>query len=157
MTTTFLREVQLTYRGPRRGKPFPAANAPEKAAAFMRKILPDNVREHFLALFLNGRHDVAAFFVAATGTANTCPVGVRELFQAAIHAGAVSVIVGHNHPSNDANPSPEDRAVTKRLAEAGELLGIPLLDHVIVGSNSFYSFRESGELPATPKSLPVAA
>ena len=155
MTTTFLREVQLKYRGPRRGQHFPAANAPERAAAFMRKVFPDNVREHFIVLFLNGKNEVAAFFVASTGTASACLVGPRELFQAAVHAGAVSIIAGHNHPSGDTEPSAEDRSVTRRLVQAGELLGIPLLDHLIVGLNSFYSFMESGEIRAAPKSPPV--
>lgn len=155
MSVTFVREVQLKYRGPRRGQPFPAANAPERAAAFIRKVLPDNVREHFVVLFLNGNNEVAAYFVASTGTASACLVGPRELFQAAVHAGAVSIIAGHNHPSGNPTPSAEDQSVTRRLFEAGELLGIPVIDHLIVGRTSYYSFRESGQLPSAQKSLPV--
>ena len=75
---TFLREVSLRYRRPRRVAALNPITAPAKAAEFMRRLLPDNVREHFLALFLDGRNAVASYYVAATGTANSCPVGVRE-------------------------------------------------------------------------------
>jgi DNA repair protein RadC len=121
-------------------------NSPDTAAEFLRRILPDNVREHFLALFLNSRNHVVSYFVAASGTANSCPVGVREVFQAAIMAGAVSIIVAHNHPSDDTVASPEDKAVTARLRAGGDLLGIPVLDHLILGNGSFLSLREDGQL-----------
>ncbi len=143
---TFVREVTLRYRRPRRLALMDAVVSPAKAAEFLRRILPDNVREHFLVLFLNGRNQVVSYFVAATGTANSCQVGVREVFQAAIVAGAVSVVAGHNHPSGETVASPEDKAITIRLRQAGELLGIPVLDHVILGSDGFFSFRESGQI-----------
>lgn len=71
------------------------------------------------------------------------PVGPREVSQAALVAGAVALIVAHNHPSGDIVPSAEDRAVTKRLKEAGELPSTSLLDHLIIGSERFHSFRET--------------
>ncbi|MEI6078556.1 MAG: JAB domain-containing protein, partial [Verrucomicrobiota bacterium] len=111
-----------------------------------RRILPDNVREHFLVLFLNSSHHVVSYYVAASGTANSCQVGVREVFQAAVLSGAVAIVVGHNHTSGETIPSPEDHAVTGRLKEAGALLGIPLLDHLIVGTSGFFSFRERGKI-----------
>ena len=154
MTVTFVREVMLKYKGQKRGEAFDGAGSPAKAVSFVRRVLPDNVREHFIVLFLNSRHDVIAFFVAATGTASSCPVGVRELFQAAVLAGAVSIIAAHNHPSGDSTPSPEDREVTRRLVEAGTLLGIPLLDHLIVGGTSLYSFKESEEMPTAKSTWP---
>jgi len=99
-------------------------------------------------LFLDGRNQVASYFVVATGSADSCPVAARELFQAAVTAGAVSVIVGHNHPSGQTVPSAEDEAVTRRLREAGNLLGIPVLDHLILGNECYLSFRESGKISA---------
>ena len=143
MTVTFVREVMLKYKGQKRGEAFDGAGSPAKAVSFVRRVL-----------FLNSRHDVIAFFVAATGTASSCPVGVRELFQAAVLAGAVSIIAAHNHPSGDSTPSPEDREVTRRLVEAGTLLGIPLLDHLIVGGTSLYSFKESEEMPTAKSTWP---
>ena len=147
MTTTFVREISIRYRGPKRGKGFDPSRSPAEAARFIRRVLPDNVREHFVALFLDGQNAVAGFYVVATGTAASCPVHTREVFQGAILAGALALVVGHNHPSGSVDPSPEDRAVTKQLSNAGTLLGIPVLDHIIVGGDEFYSFREKGQLP----------
>ena len=130
---------------------FEAVSSAARAAAFMRRVLPDNVREHFLTLFLDNRNQVVSYFVAATGTASSCPVGAKELFQTALIAGAASMIVGHNHTSgqnaDEIIPSLEDAAVTRRLTEAGELLGIPVLDHLIIGNVGFYSFHEQGQIP----------
>ncbi len=147
MTTTFVREMSLRYRGPKRRETLNPIVSPFEAARFVRRVLPDNVREHFVALFLDGQNQVAGFYVVATGTAASCPVATREVFQGAILAGALSLVVAHNHPSGSVNPSGEDRAVTKRLSDAGTLLGVPVLDHIIVGTDDFYSFRDKGELP----------
>jgi DNA repair protein RadC len=70
----------------------------------------------------------------------------REVFKGALLSSAASVILLHNHPSGDPKPSAEDREVTRKLVEAGKLLGVPVLDHVIIGERSYYSFRETGEL-----------
>ena len=152
MGVVYVREVSLKYRGPRRGMSFDAVGSPERAAAFMRRVLPDNVREHFLTLFLDNRNQVVSYFVAATGTASSCPVGTKELFQAALASGAASMIVGHNHTSGqnaeEIVPSHEDAVVTQRLSEAGELLGIPVLDHLIIGNTGFYSFHQQGQIPS---------
>jgi DNA repair protein RadC len=116
-------------------------------------VLPDNVREHFVVLFLDGQHQVVSFYVAATGTAASCPVAPREVFQAAILSGAIAIIVAHNHPSaTNVTPSAEDRAVTKRLWDAGDLLGIPVLDHIIIAGDNYYSFKEKDEIPCVPTS-----
>ena len=150
MGVVYVREVSLRYRGPRRGVSFDAVGSPAKAAAFLRRVLPDNVREHFLTLFLDNRHQVTSYFLAGTGTADSCPVGTKELFQAALVAGASFLIVGHNHTSgqnaDELFPSAEDLAVTHRLSAAGDLLGIPVLDHLIVGNVGFYSFSEQGKM-----------
>ena len=154
MGVVYVRELSLKDRGPRRGGSFDAVGSPQKAAAFMRRVLPDNVREHFLALFLDNRHQVTSYFVLATGTASSCPVGARELFQAALTAGASSMIVGHNTSGQNADelfPSREDMEVTHRLSAAGDLLGIPVLDHLIIGNAGLYSFSEQGQMrPRTP-------
>lgn len=141
--TTFVREVTAIYRGAR--KAVDQITQPRHAATLIQKVLPDNSREHFVALYLDGASKVIAFSVVATGTANSCPVHPREIFQRAILAGAVSLIIGHNHPSGALTPSEEDRKLTRRLKEIGELLGIKLLDHVIVGESAFHAFSESGE------------
>ena len=150
MGVVYVRELSLKYRGPRRGVSLDAVGSPAKPAAFMRRVLPDNVREHFLALFLDNRHHVTSYSVLATGTAVSCPVGTRELFQAAFLSGAIFLIVGHNHTSGqnagELFPSQEDLAVTHRLSAAGDLLGIPVLDHLIIGNAGVYSFSEHHQM-----------
>ena len=145
MTVTYVRELTLRYRG-KKGQSFDAARSPALAAGLIRRVLPDNVREHFVALLLNVRQEVVGFYVVATGGAASCPVGAREIFQAAVVAGATGLVLGHNHPSGDPTPSPEDRTVTQRLKQAGELLGIPIVDHLIIGGERFYSLFDHGEL-----------
>ena len=141
--TTFVREVTAVYRGARRTAI--QMTQPKYAADFIRRVLPDNSREHFIALHLDGSSRVVAYSVIASGTATTCTAHPREIFQRAILAGAVSLIIAHNHPSGSLEASPEDRSVTRRIKEAGKLLGIRVLDHLILGESEFYSFLDSGE------------
>ena len=145
MNTTTVREVTLKYRGQKR-KISPFMASPEVSADFLRKVIPDNVREHFLAIYLSGSHQVAGFSVVAVGTANSCPVHAREVFQAAVMLGAVAVIVAHNHPSGNVTPSNEDLLVIERLRDAGNIIGIKLLDHLVLTEDNYYSFNEHGKL-----------
>jgi len=84
--------------------------------------------------------------MVSQGSLNSCPVHPREVYKPALLASASSVIFVHSHPSGDSNPSESDRAITNKLKEVGELLGIEVLDHVIVGRGEFYSFADKGEL-----------
>ncbi|WP_076316071.1 RadC family protein [Paenibacillus odorifer] len=103
-------------------------------------------KEHFVLLFLDTKNKVIGRETISIGTINTALVHPREVFKAAIRRGAVSIIGAHNHPSGDGTPSKEDVELTKRLVEAGELIGIDLLDHVIIGSQSNTSMKERGLL-----------
>ena len=105
---------------------------PNDVADFVRSVLTDNSREHCVALYLDGAHQVVSYSIISIGTANMSVVHPREVFQRAILAGAISIIIAHNHPSGVLTPSDEDHKVTKRLKDAGEILGIKLLDHLIV-------------------------
>ncbi len=113
-------------------------------------LVPADVRcarkEHFLVLCLNARRQLLKLETVSVGTLSASLVHPREVFAPAIAAGAAAVVAVHNHPSGDPAPSAEDREATRRLQRAGELLGIPLADHVIVSESSFFSFRESGIL-----------
>jgi DNA repair protein RadC len=129
-TDTFIREVRATYQ--QTTSRLFAIKGPNHVADFVRSILTDNSREHFVALYLDGAHQVASYSIISIGTANASMVHPREVFQRAILAGAVSIIVAHNHPSGILTPSDEDHKVTQRLKDAGEILGIKLLDHLIV-------------------------
>lgn len=99
-------------------------------------------RETFHALALDGKHGVVRRYLVSVGTLTTSLVHPREVFRPALRFGAVSVVVVHNHPSGDPEPSAEDEEVTLRLAQAGRLLGVPLLDHVVVGEQRFVSLAE---------------
>jgi len=114
---TFVREVRVNYHGPKR-KVFKPIKEAKDAADLVRKLLPDNSREHFIGLYLNGAHEMIAYSVVATGIANSCPVHAREVYQAAILSGAVAILCAHNHPSGQCEPSGADRTVTKSLKEA---------------------------------------
>lgn len=103
-------------------------------------------KEHFLVLCLNARRQLLRIETVSVGTLSASLVHPREVFSPAIAHGAAAVVAVHNHPSGDCSPSSEDREATRRLQRAGELLGIPLADHVIVSESSFFSFRESGLL-----------
>jgi len=141
--THFIREVAIRYIG--RGRKAPAViRAPLDAVGFMRRAVTDDAREHFLAIYLDGRHRPLAHQTVSVGTATASLVHPREVFQPAILTGACAVIVGHNHPSGDPSPSCEDRDVTRRLAQAGKLLGITLLDSLVwTRAGSFVSLQES--------------
>lgn len=104
-------------------------------------------RESFYVVLLDVRHRLMSVQVVSTGGIDAAPVHPREVFSPAIRDGAVAVVVAHNHPSGDPTPSPEDRLVTDRLRDAGGLLGITLLDHLVVGAERFYSFAEEAFFP----------
>jgi len=102
--------------------------------------------EQFIVLHLDTKNAIRTMQVVSTGTINASQVHPREVFRAAILNGASRVIVLHNHPSGDPKPSPEDIAMTARLKEAGKIIGINLLDHIIVGQNRYFSFADKGIL-----------
>jgi DNA repair protein RadC len=103
-------------------------------------------REHFRVVLLSTRHDVLAVEQVAVGGLNSAVIHPREAFKAAIRWSAAAVILAHNHPSGDPEPSADDLRLTARLAEAGRILGIEVLDHVVVGDGRFVSLRERGHL-----------
>jgi DNA repair protein RadC len=99
-------------------------------------------QESFFALLLDGKHRLIATRLVSLGTLTASLVHPREVFGPALRAAAGALLVAHNHPSGDPEPSPEDIEVTRRLVEVGRLVGIPLIDHVIVAEAGFVSLRE---------------
>lgn len=104
--------------------------------------LRDKKKEHFYALFLDTKNRIISEECISVGTLNSSLIHPREVFNPAIKASSNSVIFVHNHPSGDCKPSKEDEEVTKMLCNAGDLLGINVLDHVIIGNNSYTSLKE---------------
>jgi len=141
--THLIREVAIRYVGARRRAPA-KITSPSQVAEYLRRRIRDDAREHFVAIYLDGRHRPIADSVVSVGTATASLVHPREVFQPAIGLGACALLIGHNHPSGDPTPSAEDLEVTKRLAEAGRILGVNLLDHVVwARDGAFHSIRET--------------
>lgn len=101
-------------------------------------------KEHFVCLFLNTKNHLLAQETLSMGSLNASIVHPREVFRAAIKRSSASIICVHNHPSGDPTPSPEDIQLTHRLMEAGTIIGIEVLDHVIIGDQRFISLKEQG-------------
>lgn len=110
-----------------------------------RYLLADSPVEVFLAVLLDVKNRVFRDVRVSVGTLNGSLIHPREVFAAAVAERAAAIVLVHNHPSGDSFPSPEDRQVTRRLRSAGEIVGIPVLDHVIIGCCSFFSFREEAD------------
>jgi DNA repair protein RadC len=111
-----------------------------------RQLLSDAPTERFLMFMLNAKNRVLGFVEVSVGSLNAFVIHPRDAYRAAVIMGASAVVVAHNHPSGDPAPSREDRESTKRLALAGKILGIRLLDHVVVGEDGHYSFADAGEI-----------
>lgn len=122
----------------------PKIGSPGDVAALLTDELRYLKQEHFMVLLLDNKNKVIKTETISIGTINASLVHPREVFVKAIRQHAAAVILAHNHPSGDPRPSAEDRAITKRLLESGELLGIPVLDHVVIGGADYVSFKESG-------------
>ncbi|MGN9168422.1 DNA repair protein RadC [Paenibacillus jamilae] len=101
-------------------------------------------QEQFICLFLNTKNGVIGKEVVSIGSLNASIVHPREVFRPAIKRSSASIICAHNHPSGNPDPSPEDTAITQRLVESGNIIGITVLDHIVVGDYSFVSFKERG-------------
>lgn len=105
----------------------------------------DRMKEHFWVIGLSTRNAIQYIDLVSLGTLNASLVHPREVFRFSILKAVSSIILSHNHPSGDSEPSEEDLRITKRLVEAGKIIGIEVLDHIIIGDrDSFYSFKERG-------------
>jgi len=125
----------------------PSLDGPTDAARILCSYLENEDREHFVSLMLDVKNQVIGIHTVSIGSLNCTVVSPREVFKAAILANAASIIVAHNHPSGDVTPSPEDIQVTKTLHQAGKLLDIEVLDHIIVGEDgAHHSLKQAGLL-----------
>ena len=122
----------------------PIVRTPQDTLPVLEPELSELAYEKFVALALSTKNHVIAVLPVSSGSLNASVVHPREVFQRAILANCASLILAHNHPSGDPSPSPEDIALTRKLVEAGEILDIPVLDHVILGYAKYVSFKERG-------------
>jgi DNA repair protein RadC len=123
----------------------PAVTSPREALLQFQE-LRTSPKECFSVLFLNTRNQPIGCEKVAVGGLNVAALQPREVFGPALTLGAAAVILAHNHPSGDPSPSPEDLAVTRHLLEAGRLLGVEVLDHLVICAERFRSLREAGAL-----------
>jgi len=129
------------------GNKIKALSDSKEAYEYIRQGLENKDREFFVAILLNRKNVPLGVNLVSMGSLSATTVHPREVYKPAILASAAALIVAHNHPSGDPRPSLDDEKLTRNLAEAGQILEIELLDHMIVGSDSFYSFRDEGVLP----------
>ena len=134
-----VKESSLLYKERR-------VKSPEDASLLFKQFLDGADREYFIVLCLDIKNQPTAINVCHIGSLNSSIVHPREVLKPAIISNAASIIVAHNHPSNDPTPSREDLEVTKRLIEAGKVVGIDVLDHLIVCEESFISLKEKGHM-----------
>ena len=122
------------------------ANNPKLIFEYYKEILKDKKQEHFYALYLDTRARVIKDKLLFIGTINYSVVHPREVFKEAYLAGASSIILLHNHPAGSVMPSSNDIDTTKKLKEIGDLMGIKVIDHIIIGNDKYYSFYENNDL-----------
>jgi DNA repair protein RadC len=125
----------------------PSASNPKAVADFIRSLgIEEAEQECFVVMHIDTRNKIRGYYVASVGMLDQALVGPREAFRRAIIAGASRIIVAHNHPSGDVQPSGHDISLTRVLKNSGDIVGIKLLDHVIVGESRHLSFSEQGIL-----------
>ena len=135
-----VREIEYTY------DKRPKISSMDDVVKTVKPMISDLNKEFFMALYLNTKNGVLKQEIISIGSLNANVVHPREIFKTACMISAAYIIVAHNHPSGDPTPSREDIEITKKLYEAGKMMGIELLDHVIIGYDRNYGFKESGQL-----------
>jgi DNA repair protein RadC len=131
------RRLQGLRRAPRQ-----SVRSPSRVLRLLEDEVRGSEQERFFVLLLDGKHALRRIELVSLGTLTTSLVHPREVFRPAVRSAAAALVCAHNHPSGDPEPSAEDVEVTRRLLEAGKLLGIPLLDHVVLGEGRYVSLRE---------------
>ena len=134
-----IREGSVIYRDRK-------INSPQDAVNLIRAFLENADREQLIVCCINTKNEPTAIHTASIGSLNSSIVHPREIFKVAILSNSSSIIIFHNHPSGDPTPSNEDINITHRLNEAGKIIGIDLIDHIIIGEKEFVSLKEKGIL-----------
>ena len=121
-------------------------SSPTDSAEIIRNFIADSDREQMIVCCLDTKNQPTSISIVSIGSLNSAIVHPREIFKTAILSNSASIIIAHNHPSGNTDPSHEDIVLTNRLDEAGKLIGIKLLDHLIIGQGCYTSFKEDGLL-----------
>ena len=121
-------------------------SSPEAVCRIFGDIWGDPVQELFVVFLVNSKNKIVSVEMVSKGTLTQTIIHPRDIFRAAVTKNANAIIIAHNHPSGGTSPSYEDCEVTKRMVEAGKVIGIPVLDHVIVAGEEVYSFQREGRI-----------
>lgn len=138
--------TNLVIEGQNVYKPLKLSNPAEVYNAFKKLATSD--KERFYSILLDAKNKVIGVDMVSQGSLNSSQVHPREVYKSALLSSAASIIFVHSHPSGDPEPSISDKEITKQLKEAGDLLGIEVLDHVIIGRDEYYSFADKDEICA---------
>ena len=139
--------VELVRERTLKVEPRRAIHNSDDVVAILKDDLLKADRERLVSVMLNSKNVVIGLETVSIGTLSSSLASPREIFKSAIILGSAAIILVHNHPAGDPTPSHEDARVTERVSKAGEIIGIRLLDHVIIGELGAYSFRNAGRLP----------
>ncbi|SHG17106.1 DNA repair protein radc [Fodinibius roseus] len=144
-----LAEVKLSYKSKKPTGSFPQVTSPDEAEQVLRQVWNNDhiqLREEFVVLLLNNnKHCIGWSKISSGGTTATI-VDPSAIFQVALLANATSIVVAHNHPSGNLDPSKADKTLTQRIKKSGDMLGITLEDHIILTADGYVSFRAKGLL-----------
>lgn len=134
-----VKESSILYANRRIG-------TPDDAVELLKNLLEGSDREMLVVCCLSSKNEPTNISVVSIGSLNSSIVHPREVFKIAIMSNAASIIIGHNHPSADTTPSKEDIDITERIKKAGDIIGIKLLDHIIIGDKNYLSLKEEGHI-----------
>jgi len=139
------KRLQVRIQLVREGGPVGSSSigGPKDVAELLGHLRSED-REHFICIYLNAANNILGVETVSVGSLTASIVHPRECLKAAILLSAAGIILAHNHPSGNCQPSPEDKQTTRRMVEAGNLIGIPVLDHIIIADDDYYSFRDAG-------------
>ena len=141
-------KIRMVKEGPSLLSDDPVSD-PQRAVELLQDFMGKLDREEMVAVMLNSKLQPISFNIIAVGSIDSCHVPIYNIFKPAILANATSILIAHNHPSGDTTPSREDKELTRHAIEAGNILNIPVLDHIIFGSETgHHSMKANGELPA---------
>ncbi len=137
-----VRDSMVPYGGEKLGCAY-------EAVELAKQLIPQADREYVIICCVDSAMKPTSIEIAGTGGVNSCPIYCANLFKSAILSNAMGILMFHNHPSGDVTPSRDDYECTERVQKAGEILGIPLIDHIILGDGDYYSFKEQNKLQET--------
>lgn len=135
-------KIKQVYRTVENEKPLKTSSS-VSVATWLQDEIGYDTQENLVVFCLDNMGKVNSYSIVHRGSLNQAIVHPRDIFQRAYLSNAARILIGHNHPSNNSNPSLEDNLFTQRLIQAGEILGIELLDHIIVGQDTYFSYREN--------------